>query len=270
MNSEEIVTSDGVSLHLDDAGGSGLPVFFQHGLCGDANQTRQMFPLDARFRRLTLEMRGHGRSAAGELFRLSIATFVDDLSRTIEALKLAPFVLGGISMGAAISLRLAVRRPELVCGLVLARPAWFTDANPANMRPNADVGELLELMAPTPAEAVFLASETARRLERDAPDNLASLKEFFHRPDLVSTAALLKSISADGPGVSLDEVKALRVPTLVIGHKRDLIHPLTLAHALAEAIPGARFVEIAPKADDRGRYLVEFQQALTTFFEERL
>lgn len=270
MTSEEIITPDGVSLHLHDAGGEGLPVFFQHGLCGDAGQTRQSFPPDLRFRRLTLEMRGHGRSAAGELHRLSIATFADDLSRIIEARKLAPVVLGGISMGAAISLRLAVRRPELVRGLVLARPAWLTDAAPANMRPNAEVGELLQQFGPTQAEAVFLASETARRLKREAPDNLASLKSFFHRPDLVSTVALLKSIPADGHGVSRDDVRALRVPTLVIGHKRDEVHPLALARELAEAIPGARFVEITPKADDRDRYLAEFQQALTTFFEEFL
>ena len=138
------------------------------------------------------------------------------------------------------------------------------------MRPNAEVGELLEQLDPAQAEELFLASETARRLEREAPDNLATLKGFFHRPDLVSTAALLKAIPADGPGVSLDEVKALRVPTLVIGHKRDVIHPLAHAHALAEAIPNAHFVEITPKADDRDRHLAEFQQALTTFIEERL
>src|SRR6266481_8331263 len=49
-------------LHVDDAGGEGLPVIFQHGLCGDARQTIEAFPQDPRFRRITIEARGHGGS----------------------------------------------------------------------------------------------------------------------------------------------------------------------------------------------------------------
>lgn len=268
MSARTVTTPDGVRLHLDDDERAGLPVVFQHGLGGDAAQTRQAFPRDERFRRLTLEMRGHGQSEAGDAERFSFATFGDDLARVIETEKLAPVVVGGISMGAALALRLAVRRPELVRGLVLARPAWMTEAAPANMRPNVEVGELLERWEPAQAEAIFMAGRTARRLEQEAPDNLASLKGFFRRPDVVSTAALLKAISLDGPGVTVDEVKALRVPTLVIGHRRDVIHPLELAEELAGMIPGARFVEIAAKADDKERYVADFRQALTRFFEE--
>jgi hypothetical protein len=46
-------------LNVDDAGGKGLPVIFQHGLCGDARQTIEAFPQDPRFRRITIEARGH-------------------------------------------------------------------------------------------------------------------------------------------------------------------------------------------------------------------
>ena len=46
-------------------------------------------------------------------------------------------------MGAAIALRLAVKQPELVRALVLARPAWVTEPAPPNMQAYAEVGELL-------------------------------------------------------------------------------------------------------------------------------
>jgi pimeloyl-ACP methyl ester carboxylesterase len=54
----------GPVLNVDDAGGEGLPVIFQHGLCGDARQTIEAFPRDPHFRRITIESRGHGGSEA--------------------------------------------------------------------------------------------------------------------------------------------------------------------------------------------------------------
>jgi pimeloyl-ACP methyl ester carboxylesterase len=113
-------------LNLVEAG-EGPDFVFQHGLCGDSGQTAEVFPDDAPFRRVTLECRGHGRSEAGEPAHLSIATFADDVAAMIEMQRGAPVILGGISMGAAIALRLAVKRPQLVRALVLARPAWLTE-----------------------------------------------------------------------------------------------------------------------------------------------
>src|SRR5262249_50888787 len=144
-----------------------------------------------RFRRVTLECRGHGASEAGEAAGLSIATFASDLEAFIESRGFAPLVVGGVSMGAAVALRLAVRRPELVRGLVLARPAWVTRAAPNNMTSNAEVGRLLGEYPADEARRLFLASETARRLTEAAPDNLVSLTGFFSRARLAVTSTLL-------------------------------------------------------------------------------
>ena len=105
--------------------GKGLPVIFQHGLCGDARQTIEAFPRDPRFRRITIESRGHGGSEAGDPSLFSVRTFASDVATFIDTHRLAPIIVGGISMGAAISLHLAVHRPGIVRGLILARPAWI-------------------------------------------------------------------------------------------------------------------------------------------------
>jgi len=257
-----------ITLAVSDAGGRGRPVVFQHGLCGDAAQAAEVFPDDPRLRRITLECRGHGASPAGEPSELSIATFAGDLASLLDAHGLAPAAVGGISMGAAIALRLAVRRPDLVPALVLARPAWITGPAPANMEPNALVGRLLAEHPPERARAAFERSGTAFALAREAPDNLASLRGFFGRLPRETTVALLTTISADGPGVDEAEVGRLAVPTLVIGHRRDHVHPLAHAAALARLIPGARLVEITPKAEDRGRYVADFRSALHAFLAE--
>jgi pimeloyl-ACP methyl ester carboxylesterase len=268
VSADAALARHGLRLHVSDAGGTGTPVVFQHGLCGDAGQSTEVFPEDRRFRRLTLECRGHGGSELGSPSAFSIATFADDVAALIEDRARPPCIVGGISMGAAISLRLAVKRSDLVRALVLARPAWVTAAAPDNMAPNALVGSLLASHAPDEARARFRASETHAPLAREAPDNLASLEGFFARAPLDVTAELLTRISADGPGVSEDEVRAIVVPTLVIATARDFIHPLAHAAALAGLIPGARLVTITPKAESKPRYLAEFRKALACFFEE--
>lgn len=272
MNFEQLPTDtfvrDGLRLNCIDAGGEGRPVIFQHGLCGDARQTAEVFPQDPRFRLLTLECRGHGRSEAVPDSELSIAAFADDVAALVEAREIAPAVFGGISMGAAIALRLAVNRPDLARALILARPAWTVEAAPDNMAPNIEVGRLLQTLDPVAARAAFAAGDTARRLAAEAPDNLASLLGFFDRQPMAMTARLLTSIAADGPGVTVEQLGKLSVPTLVIGTERDAIHPWSFAHTLADLIPTARLVTITPKATDRAAYVREFQAALQTFLEE--
>ena len=223
------------------------------------------FPDGDGFRRLTLECRAQGRSSAGKLGDLSIATFAEDVLAFADRCGIDRFVVGGISMGAAIALRIAVRHPERVSGLVLGRPAWLWHDAPANMRPFAEVA--LHLRNPDAQRAIadFEASATAQRLARDAPDNLASLRNFFAAKDRATLAALLAAISRDGPGVSEAELRSIAIPTLVIGNRIDAVHPLEFAKTLATAIAGAQLLEITPKATDRARYVAEFRAALSAF-----
>lgn len=260
-------TADGTHLNVVSEG-EGAPVVFQHGLCGDAGQTAEVFAGGPGFRRITVEARGHGRSQTGRPDRLSIATFAEDIASYVERNLLPPVVVGGISMGAAIALRLAVTRPDLVKALIIARPAWLTQAGPDNMEPNAEVGRLLKELPPDAARNAFLGGPTAQRLAAEAPDNLASLVGFFSRAPSDDTANLLTAISSDGPGVTEEDVRRIAVPTLVIGHDRDAIHPLALALALADLIPAARFVQITPKAENRTHYVDDFRFAMGRFLQE--
>src|SRR5262249_34862685 len=159
--------------------------------------------------------------------------FAEDVAALSAQRGLGRAVVGGISMGAAISLRLAVRRPDLVGGLILARPAWLFESGPENMQMYARVGELLAQHDPQTAKTLFKPSPLPQRVSDEAPDNLASLLGFFDYPNLAPLSALLRAIAADGPGVSEAEAKAIAVPTLVIGHAEDLAHPLAYAEKLA-------------------------------------
>ncbi len=240
---------------------------FQHGLCSDAGQPGEVFPAESGWRCVTLECRGHGGSEAGEPEEFSIATFSGDVVSMMEAWKLAPVVLGGISMGAAMALRIAALRPELVRGLVLARPAWMAENAPANMRPNALVGDLLRRLPAPEARVQFENSETVRELAGVAPDNLASLRGFFSREPVEITRELLCRISADGPGVTEEQIRAIRAPAMVIGAAKDFVHPLEMAKELASWIPAAELVEITPKAVSLEEHRMGFRAAVAAFLK---
>jgi pimeloyl-ACP methyl ester carboxylesterase len=243
--------------------GAGPVVVFQHGLGGDEAQVAEIFPdAPGRWRRLTLECRGQGGSAPDPQHRYAIQTFAEDVLRLADDRQVDQFTMGGISMGAAIALHLAVHHPERVTALILGRPAWLFGAAPPNMVPFAEVAQLLGTPA---ALATFDASAIAARLAREAPGNLSSLRGFFTRPNPEATAALIGHIAIDGPGVTREQAAALDLPTLVIGTGRDFVHPMGYAETLAATIPGAQLVEITPKATDAARHADEFRSALRRF-----
>jgi len=242
--------------------GAGLPVVFQHGLGADQTQCAEAFPSNPGLRRVTLNC------PARKARPFSIAGFAADVLEACDSLGVGRFVAGGISMGAAIALRLAVAVPDRVLGLALVRPAWLWEAAPATLRPYAEVAAALRAHGPRAGRVAFAGGATAARLARAAPDNLASLLSFFDRADPDGTAHLLADIAADGPGVTPAQVARLRVPALVVGQARDEVHPIQLARALADAIPGATFAEVVPKASDKARHLADLRDRLGAFLLE--
>ena len=266
-SSTTYVEIDGLRLAVG-INGDGPPFLFLHGLCGDARQPIEVFPEDAGWQCHALESRGHGGSDIGDLDQLSIRRFTDDAAAYLAALGKGPAVIGGISMGAAIALRLTVERPQLARGLVLGRPAWVDEPAPDNLEPHRRIARDLAAHGPEAARRMFEASAMAETIAQAAPDNMNSYAGFFARRPVDQTQALLAAIAHDGPGVGLDDMARIDVPALVIGTGRDLAHPLDMARTLATRIPKAELVEITPKSDNREAYVEEFRGAVGRFLEE--
>jgi len=248
--------------------GKGLPVVFQHGLGGDEAQVAQNAPTSA-IHRLTLECRGHGTSSLGNARPFSIRMFAEDVLAAATEYGFDRFIIGGISMGAAIALHLAHHHAQRIAGLVLVRPAWTFEASPGNLAPIRTVAALIHSHPIEEAKRRFIVSETGRWFASEAPDNFSSLLGYFDRPDAVAFASVLADIASDGPDVPQAAAAALAMPTLVIGNHQDAIHPLSCAQTLANVIPGASFVEVTAKAVDKNRHFAEVQDAIAHFFASK-
>jgi len=248
-------TPDGCRLAYDIAG-QGPAVLWQHGLGATAAQPAEVFPEG--FTRITLLCRGHEGSDLGDPARLSIAQFGQDVLALMDHLGLQSVAMGGISLGAAISLRLAVTQPLRVKALILARPAWVDHPAPETMQSYVEVARQLARHGEI-GRALFQSGKIYRDLSIASPDNAASLVTFFTRPRPETTLALLQRIPLDGPGVTL--------PTLVLTTGQDYVHPAAYGQDLAALIPHAILTDLPAKGRDKPAHVAAFRTALAQFLK---
>jgi pimeloyl-ACP methyl ester carboxylesterase len=258
---------DGCRINYVDEG-AGVPVLWQHGLGATQAQVAEVFPESSQFRRITMECRGHADSELGAPESLSIRQFADDAVALLDQFEVRRAVAGGISLGAAIALRLAAHYPERVGALVIARPAWVNEAAPANLEIYLDVAKLLSQYGPEQGLERLQASERYRVVMKESPDNAASMRSFFIR-ELKSTVALLSRIPAQGPGVTREQMSRLALPTLVIANEGDYVHSMAMATEVAELIPGAILKIIPSKNFNRDAYVEAFKAALQEFLSNQ-
>jgi pimeloyl-ACP methyl ester carboxylesterase len=266
VSSGFLTTEDGCPLAYEDVG-SGLPTIWQHGLGADRQQPAEVFPRIVGVRRITLECRGHGESQMGDPAHLSIAQFAADVAALLDRLGLDAAVLGGISLGAAISMRLAASIPWRIKGLILARPAWVDAPAPHTMKPYLVLAELLKEYGREEGLKRFANSEILAAVERVSPDNAASLLSFFSRRDEQSTIELLSRIPKDGPGLSRQDMASIDMPTLIIGTGEEYVHPLRYASQLKDLIPGATLQIVTSKTVDKVLYQSQFRESLAAFLQ---
>jgi pimeloyl-ACP methyl ester carboxylesterase len=109
-------------------GGEGEPLVLVHGLGGAAANWLALAPLLLPRRRLLVpELPGHGGSEPLPAAP-SLNAYADRIGLLLEAEGLSPAPVVGHSLGGAILLRLAIRRPELVAALVLAGAAGISSS----------------------------------------------------------------------------------------------------------------------------------------------
>lgn len=268
MTRGRFTTADGVRLDYVDEG-TGTPVLWQHGLGATQSQVAEVFPDAPGLRRITLECRGHAGSDLGAPGHLSIGQFADDALRLLDTLGIRRAAVGGISLGAAIALRLAVFHPERVDRLIVARPAWLDDSVPERLAIYRDVAQLLAQHGPEEGLRRLQATARYAQLLNDSPDNAASMRSFFQRARPDTTVALLGRIPAQGSGVSREQLSRLSVSARVIANEGDYVHPLGLATELAGLIPGAALEIIPSKGAPGGGYVLSFKAALARFLAGR-
>ena len=111
---------DGVRIYYEDHG-SGPAVLLSHGYSATSRMWEgQVAALKDRYRVITWDMRGHGKSdSPADQAKYSEEATCGDMAGILKALGIEKAVVGGLSLGGYMSLAFNVRYPEMVNALML-------------------------------------------------------------------------------------------------------------------------------------------------------
>ncbi len=261
---------DGLRFHYRDVG-SGIPFIFQHGLGGDVNQPFSVCQPSPGFRMLAFDCRAHGETRPlGDVEKINLTSFADDLLAFMDNLALSKAVVGGISMGAAVALNFTLRYPQRISGLVLSRPAWLDGPSPHNVAVYGLIARLIREHGAVEGLALFRQTAEFRRVQAESPDAANSLVGQFENPRAEETVVKLERIPADAPVRDITLLRAISVPTLILASRQDPIHPFEYGEILARAIPGAVFRELTPKSISKEQHTRDLQSSLSEFLQSEL
>jgi pimeloyl-ACP methyl ester carboxylesterase len=115
---------NGVRIYFEDSGGSDLPILLAHGFgASTAMWAGQVTKFLDRYRLITWDMRGHGRTECPEdLSFFGQDETVDDMCAVLDRLDIRKAVIGGHSLGGFMSLAFNARYPERVAATGRERP----------------------------------------------------------------------------------------------------------------------------------------------------
>jgi pimeloyl-ACP methyl ester carboxylesterase len=188
---------------------------------------------------ITFDPLGHGASdRPPEMWRYSIAAFAEQAVGLLDHLGLEQAVVGGTSLGANITLELASIAPERLRGMIIEMPV-LDNAIPACAAAFTPL-----LFALTFGEPVMKAlARGARALPRSRAPFLIELALDAVAQEPGPSGAVLQGILFGRTAPDHLIRPTIETPALVIGHRRDPIHPFSDADMLAGELPNARLID---------------------------
>lgn len=230
-----LITCNDTEIYYEKAG-RGPALVLIHGLGGDVRQWAPLAgKLENDFTLITFDMRGSGRSAKPK-GPCTVKLLADDAVSLIEQLCGDAVSVLGFSIGGAVAMDLALRRPELVKDLTLASalPSWSGPFPPSDR-----------------VKALFRKTEVSRELLADVYDVIfgsqykkkVSVEKYIdyrltdEYPQSVS--AYLNQLHALDTFDFTKNVSSIFAKTLVIAGDEDRVVPLQNAAWLKEKIPDA-------------------------------
>jgi pimeloyl-ACP methyl ester carboxylesterase len=192
----------------------------------------------AGYRVVCLDPLGHGESARPtDMGQYSVSLFARQVLALLDELGIASAVIGGVSLGANVAIEAAAVAPTRVCGLVVEMPVLD---NGVAMCAAVFTPMLLSLTFGAPL--LRLAGVVARHAPRRT-SLLADVTLDLMSQDPAPSAAVIKGVFFGRVAPPSEERQQISQPALVIGHRRDPLHPMSDADTLATELPQGQLLE---------------------------
>ena len=183
--------------------------------------------------------------------RAAIAA-IDQRAAAVHAGEAEPFSICGWSLGATLALERTLAHPGAVAALVLvgATPRFVAGEGWSAAMPPAEFAAFAALAAASPPAAQSRLASLCALGSADAPALVRRLRRSFDRarpgePASVFAEVLMQGLECLRRTDLRAGLSALDVPVTVIHGERDALVPAAAAHALAGALPHARWLSFA-------------------------
>ena len=243
------LTVSGVAYHVE-VRGSGPAVFFLHGFTGTSETWTPHLAALRAFTTVRLDFLGHGRSdAPATVQRYGMDACVDDLLGIQDRLGIGRCAIVGYSMGGRVAVRVALRAPERLWGLVLesTSPGIANhDERKSRMIQDARLAERIR------KEGVAAFADYWQALPLFASQSRLpeATRQVLRDQRLQHTAeGLANSLEGLGAGMQepvLQRLRGLRLPVLLLAGALDAKY-CELANEMAAKLPCGH-VRIVPDA----------------------
>jgi pimeloyl-ACP methyl ester carboxylesterase len=188
---------------------------------------------------VTVDLLGHGESdRPRDMWRYSMRFFADQVVALMDHLEVEQAVVMGTSLGANTALEIALEAPRRLRGMVIEMPVLD----------NALLASALTftpiLVALTFGEPVMkLVARGARMVPRGLLPHYGNVLLDTIRQEPGPGGALLQGLFFGRIAPHRAERRTFQTPALVIGHRRDPVHPFSDAGMLAEELPNGKLLE---------------------------
>lgn len=213
------------------------------------------------------DVRAHGASTVvGEPADFALDRLADEVAAVARHGIGAdePATIVGISMGAAIGLRICLRGLLPVERAVFVRPAFDDRSLPEHLRAFPVIGELLRESGPRDGAERFRRTEPYLRVARESPAGGRGLLSQFTSTDAARRAIRLVEIPRNRAFDGESELGGLAgrgIRSLVVGAPRDPVHPFALAERWAGAL-GSPLVRVPARDDGQAAQTAALRDAV--------
>jgi pimeloyl-ACP methyl ester carboxylesterase len=215
--------------------GEGPTVVFIHGSGGHHAAWWQQVPtLSRAYSVITLDLRGFGKSTS-ELDEFDSLAFPDDILAVLDDAGVERAVLVGQSIGASAALKVAMRDPERIAGVVLAHSLGGID--------HAELAALVKADRAKAEQIPVLDRLMSKPFQTSQPE----LTFLFRQMGTFNAAKMadLRNLTAGGP--TLEEVKDSGVPICFLTGENDAVLTPGTVRQAHELLPGSA-LDIVPGA----------------------
>ncbi|MGH2751614.1 MAG: alpha/beta fold hydrolase [Actinomycetota bacterium] len=235
---------DGFSIAYEQRGrkegARARPILLMHGLL--FSRTHHYYLADVLAERgnrvILMDFLGHGQSDKPDHSRhYTMELFARQAVALLDHLDLPEAVVAGTSLGANVALEVVNHAPGRTRAIFVEMPVLE--------RATIAAATIFVPLTVAYAEAAPVVRWFARGVRR-LPANLGVYPDAFREllsRDPRPSAAILHGLLTGRIAPHPSDREKMDVPALVIGHRRDLLHPLSDAEALTRELPNSRLVE---------------------------